>query len=152
MGLNRELGNKGELPWRLPEDLAFFKNTTLGHSIIMGRSTYESFKKPLPERHHIVISSTGVSTSDNVECFNSIDEFMESTRDTTKDIYVIGGASIYKQFLPICDKLLITEIQSSFEADTFMPEFHSSFKLTEQSEVLTSGSGLQYKFTTYEKI
>lgn len=151
MGLNRELGNKGELPWKLPEDLAFFKETTLGKIVVMGRSTYESIGKPLPWRKNVIISSREMNLV-GVDVIPSVEQFKWLYKNISEDVYIIGGASIYKQFLPICDKLLITEIQSSFEADTFMPEFHHDFRVTKQSEVLTSGSGLQYKFTTYEKI
>jgi dihydrofolate reductase len=152
MGLNREIGNNGKLPWSLPEDLRYFKCMTEHHKILMGRRTYESLHKPLKNRHHIVISSSDTLLGDDIEQFDSIKGFHDAYKNSNEDIYVIGGSMIYKQFLPLCDILLITQIQSTFKADIFMPNFNDdTFELVKSSEILTSTTGLQYKFLTYAR-
>ena len=130
------IGKDNDLPWgRLPVDLAYFKEITMGHTVVMGRRTFESIGKPLPGRKNIVLSRTAF-THGGVEWYSSIPEILE----LPEDLYIIGGAQIYKAFLPYTDKMYITEVQEIFDGDTCFPDvdwqdWHYSFiKLSEIDE------------------
>lgn len=122
VGKNRELGKKNDLIWHLKEDMKFFKDTTMGHTVVMGLNTYKSLPGDLPGRHIIVVSYDSL---DGVETVNGIESIIEKYKDIEEEIFICGGASIYKQFLPYADKLYLTEIDAEDnEADTFFPEFN----------------------------
>lgn len=123
IGKNRELGKDNQLIWHFPQDLKFFKEQTKGHTIVMGRKTFESLPGMLPKRHHIVISKFGAKFPEEVEVFSSIDAFVDAYQTKEEEIFVIGGATIYKQMLSLCHRLILTEINQSYDADVFFPEF-----------------------------
>ncbi len=123
VGKNRELGKDNQLIWHFPQDLKFFKEQTKGHTIVMGRKTFESLPGMLPKRHHIVISKSGAKFPEEVEVFSSIDAFVDAYQTKEEEIFVIGGATIYKQMLNLCHRLILTEINQSYDADVFFPEF-----------------------------
>lgn len=123
IGKNRELGKNGQLIFHIKEDMQFFRNTTMGHTIIMGRKTWESLKKKLPGRKNIVISRSEVEGADEV--IHDIATYIEKNKDTGEEIFVIGGATIYKEFLPAAKTLYLTEIAATAEdADAFFPFFN----------------------------
>lgn len=126
IGKNRELGKNNDLIWQLPTDLKFFREQTKGHTIIMGRKTFESLPGMLPKRHHIVISRSNPDLDQQVEIFSDINAFMEAYQDKDEEIFVIGGAQIYSQMLPFASKLILTEIDQSYDADVYFPEFDKS--------------------------
>ena len=99
VGKNRELGKDNHLIWHLPNDLKFFKRTTSGKTIIMGRRTFESLPKMLPNRKHIVLSSSS-DFPEEVEVYNELKELLDAYKDTDEELFVIGGASIYRLFIP----------------------------------------------------
>jgi len=117
---NGVIGASGGLPWRLPEDLAFFKRTTMGHPIVMGRKTWESIGRPLPGRRSIVITRNRTFSPAGAEVAHSLDEAIALCRDSD-EIFVIGGAQLYADALPRADRLLLTEIHADFEGDTYLP-------------------------------
>lgn len=123
IGKNRELGKDNQLIWHFPQDLKFFKEQTKEHTIVMGRKTFESLPGMLPKRHHIVISKSGAKFPEEVEVFSSIDAFVDAYQTKEEEIFVIGGATIYKQMLSLCHRLILTEINQSYDADVFFPEF-----------------------------
>lgn len=123
IGKNNELGKDNKLLWHLPQDMKFFREQTKGHTIVMGRKTFESLPGLLPHRHHIVISRSHPDLPKEVEVFDSPDAFIEAYQDTKEDIFVIGGAMIYKEFLPCAYRLLLTEIDQDYDADAFFPKF-----------------------------
>ena len=123
IGKNNELGKDNKLLWHLPQDMKFFREQTKGHTIIMGRKTFESLPGMLPKRHHIVISRSHPDLPEEVEIFESPDDFIEAYQDTKEEIFVIGGAMIYKEFLPCAYRLLLTEIDQAYDADAFFPKF-----------------------------
>lgn len=123
IGKNNELGKDNKLLWHLPQDMKFFREQTKGHTIIMGRKTFESLPGLLPHRHHIVISRSHPDLPKEVEVFDSPDAFVEAYQDTEEEIFVIGGAMIYKEFLPCAYRLLLTEIDQDYDADAFFPKF-----------------------------
>ena len=121
MDQNRLIGKENNLPWRLPADLANFKRITSGHPVIMGRKTFESIGKPLPGRKNIIISRNKDLKIEGCDVAHSIEDVRSySEKD---EVFIIGGAEIYNTFLPIADKLYITEIEESFEGDAYFPEF-----------------------------
>ena len=126
IGKNNELGKDNNLIWRLKGDLKFFKEITTNHVIVMGRKTFESLPKMLPNRHHIVISS-GNNFDKEIEVFNSIEKFLEKYKNYEEEIFIIGGSSIYKSFLEYSNKLYLTEINKEDKnADVYFPLFDKS--------------------------
>lgn len=132
---NGIIGTNGEMPWHLPADLRHFKQTTVGHPVIMGRRTYESIATeiggPLPGRTNIVLSRSSPELPADVVVVTSIsaaiDAATQINRDTEIDTaYVIGGATVYKQFLPQADRLVLTEIESTYNGDTAFPDWDRS--------------------------
>ncbi len=122
VGKNRELGKNNTLIWHFKDDMKFFKETTMGHIVVMGYNTYKSLPGNLPGRHIIVVSYDPI---ENVECVNGIEPIIEKYKDSDEEIFICGGASIYKQFLPYASKLYLTEISATDdEADTFFPNFN----------------------------
>ena len=121
---NRIIGNKNTLPWHMPADFKYFKEATLGKVIVMGLNTFKSIgEKPLPDRKNIILNND----PDYIPpegCFvaRSIDELLEMTKNEP-EVMICGGASVYKQFLPLAQKLYLTYIHQNFEGDTFFPEF-----------------------------
>ena len=117
---NGVIGARGWLPWHLPEDLAFFKRTTLGHPIVMGRKTWESIGRPLPGRRSIVVTRDRSLSAAGAEVVHSLREAVERCSDA-EEIFVIGGAQLYADALPHADRLLLTEIHADFDGETFLP-------------------------------
>ena len=130
---NNALGKDNDLLWHLPDDFKRFKSLTTGHYIIMGRKTFESFPKPLPNRTHIIITrQKEYSVPDNCFVASSLTQAIEMC-PKNEDIYIIGGGEIYKQSMDFADKLEITKVHQSFDADTFFPEIDDKkWKLHEE--------------------
>ncbi len=151
MGKNREIGINNSLPWNLPEDLKHFKKTTFGKPVIMGLRTFESLGKPLPGRKNIVLN---FSKKDILGCFvvTSINEALDMVKD--EDAFVIGGASIYKQFLEYSEKLYITFIDHEFKADAYFPGFElNEWKLvSEEKGIRDEKNPYDYYFRVYDRI
>ena len=119
---NRLIGNNNQLPWHLPADLAYFKKLTTGKSILMGRKTYDSIGRPLPNRRNIVITRNVEISIPGCELISSIESALEITKGD-EEVMVIGGASLCNQLLPIINRLYITKIDGEFEGDVFFPEY-----------------------------
>jgi dihydrofolate reductase len=117
---NGVIGARGGLPWHLPEDLAFFKRTTMGHPIVMGRKTWESIGRPLPGRRSIVVTRDRSFSAAGAEVVHGLDEAIERCAEAD-EIFVIGGAQLYADALPRADRLLLTEVDADFDGDTFLP-------------------------------
>ncbi len=124
MALNRVIGRDGGLPWKLKGELAFFKKTTMGHMVVMGRRTYESIGRPLPGRENVVVSRS-MTAVEGVRLVGSPDEVTEVGDGRT--VFVIGGAEIYRALLPRCDEVLLTMVLREVEGDTVLPEFEGDF-------------------------
>lgn len=131
IGKNLELGKSNDLIWHFKEDMKFFKETTTGHTVIMGRKTFESLPKALPNRTNIVISSNKDYTAEGALVVSSADEAIKSADGD--EVFIIGGGRVYSEFLPLADKLYLTEIDDSCnDADTFFPSFVKSLYDREQ--------------------
>jgi len=124
MAENRVIGNAGTIPWHLPEDFKFFKATTMGHAILMGRKTYESIGKPLPGRENIVLSRTMPETQ-GITVIRSLDGLKEPSDG--RDLFVIGGEEIYRLLLPKVQELYVTKVPQVIEGDTRFPKFEAEF-------------------------
>ena len=127
MAQNRVIGLNNQMPWHLPADLAWFKKNTLNKPVIMGRKTFESIGRPLPNRHNIVISRQ-IESSDNkisnVSWVKSIDEAISLAQKQQPDeVFIIGGGNIYKQVLPLIDRLYLTHIDAELQGDTYFPDY-----------------------------
>jgi dihydrofolate reductase len=120
---NNVIGKDNQLIWRLPADMAFFKQKTTGHTIIMGRKTHESMGRPLPNRTNIIISRNKEFTAPGCQVVSSLEEALQKAAAIAEEeAYIIGGAEIYRQALKMADKIYLTRVHASFEGDTFFPE------------------------------
>ncbi len=130
---SRVIGNENSMPWHLPADFAWFREHTLGKPVIMGRKTFESIGKPLPERHNIVISRDSSLEINGVTVVSTIEDAIAEAGDV-KEVMVIGGGSIYEAFLPIAKKLYLTFIEADISGDTRFPEWGSGWSALEQRD------------------
>ncbi|MEI7562269.1 MAG: dihydrofolate reductase [bacterium] len=125
MASNRVIGKDNQLPRHYSEDLKHFKEITSNHVVVMGYNTYLSIGKPLPNRRNVILSFEKV---EGLECYLSIDEMLKQLEsEGIQEIFIIGGASIYKQFLPLANYIYLTEIKKDYEGDTFFPVFEDEF-------------------------
>lgn len=129
MSLNRVIGNGNQIPWHLPEDFKWFKATTTGHVIVMGRKTFESIGKPLPHRETIVLSRAAWSHP-GVQTIHSLNELPALVG--TKQVFICGGAQIYEQTLAQCAELFLTLVKREVSGDAFFPKFEDQFELAEE--------------------
>jgi len=151
MDAQRGIGINNTLPWRLPEDLAHFKRLTTGHPIIMGRKTFESIGRPLPGRRNIVISRNPAWRHEGVETVGSIEAAVALVGDATA--FIIGGAEIYQQSLPLANQLIITEIQKTFACDAFFPAFDpAQWQEVAREPHISEVADLQYSFVTLRRV
>lgn len=143
---NGAIGKGGKLPWHYSADLKFFRETTTGQAVVMGTKTWRSIGKPLPQRQNIVLSRSGrIEVPDGVMLFNDKKLAVDASKNLGVDLYVIGGAEIFKAFADEIDRWIVTVIPQTIEdADTFMsPDFLGDFDLTENRDL---GDGLLVKF------
>ena len=152
VGKNLELGKNNDLIWHLPEDLKYFRKVTKGHVVVMGKNTFKSLPGVLPNRKNIVLTfpDDKEDLPNEVEVFHGIDEFLESYKDYSDEIFIIGGASIYKQFLPYATTLYLTEVDSESEADVYFPEFDKSLY---EKEIIkeNNDNNLKYNYVIYRR-
>lgn len=144
MSTNRVIGREGRLPWHYPEDLKFFKKTTLGHPILMGRATFDSIGRPLPGRQNIVLSRT-MAPREGVTVIRDAAE-LPAVCAPDATVFVIGGAQVFADLLPRCDGLYLTQITRDYEGDVLLPPFEHLFTL---KEVVGSAEDLEFRF--YER-
>lgn len=131
---NGAIGKGGKLPWHYSADMKFFKETTTGNACVMGYKTWQTLKKPLPNRLNIVLSRRSeIAPQNSVLLLRDVDSVLEKAKTLTCDLFVIGGAQVYQSFLPYIEKWIVTEVPLTVEgADTFMPEnYLDGFRVTE---------------------
>ncbi|MGC4060656.1 MAG: dihydrofolate reductase [Aquabacterium sp.] len=150
---NRAIGKDNALLWRLSEDMQFFKRTTMGCPVIMGRKTYESIGRPLPGRRNIVISRNASWQATGVETASSLQAALALVADADK-AFVIGGAQIYAEALPQVDEIVLTEIDKAFEGDAFFPEWHRAqfTEVARESHHAPAPNDFGYAFVTYRRL
>jgi dihydrofolate reductase len=148
---NRTIGINNALPWRLPEDLKYFKSLTLGHHILMGRKTYESIGKPLPGRITVIITRGKLAAPEGVKIAHSLNEAIEICGDD-EEIFFVGGAELYGQALPLADRLYLTEIQAEVAGDAWFPEIdRKRWREISRDAHHEDKSGMRYDFVVYER-
>lgn len=147
---HRGIGIRNTLPWRLPEDLAFFKRTTSGHPIIMGRKTFDSIGRPLPNRRNIVVTRNPEWSHAGVEAVSSLPQAAKLAGEG--EVFVIGGAQIYAEALPLATRVVMTEIGAGFECDAFFPELDASqWAETSREPHHSAENGFDYAFVIYQR-
>lgn len=164
MGKNNEIGKDNKLLWHLPADMKHFKEITSGHSVIMGRKTFESIGHPLPNRRNIVITRNKDYINSQVEIVNSLEEALrlvslehgrnfEENQDEV-EVFIIGGGEIYKQALDKANKIYLTQIDQSFDADTFFPNINTDTweKISEERHEPDEKNLYVYEFIEYRKL
>jgi dihydrofolate reductase len=151
MDIQQAIGLGKELPWRLPADLAYFKKTTMDHTILMGRKTYESIGKPLPNRTNVILTQNKDYQAEGCLIVHSVEEAVEQFKN--EEIFVIGGAEVFQLFMSLVDRMYITLIEREFKADTYFPEFD-----IDDWELVSSEDGINddknpydYSFLIYTK-
>lgn len=149
---NRVIGIENRLPWKLPEDLAHFKELTLGHPILMGRKTFESLGRPLPGRRNIVITRNADYQPTGCEIATSIPAAIDLCTKA-QEVFFIGGAELYKQVLPLVDRLYLTEVQIEAQGDAWFPAFDSSAfrEISREAHTGEKGDPLRFDFVVYER-
>lgn len=146
---NRVIGNDNKLLWHLPADLKRFKEITTGNAIVMGRKTYESIGRPLPNRRNIVITREEDCVIEDCEVVNSIEEALLLTGS---NCFIIGGGEIYKQTLHLADKIYLTLVDEEFEGDTKFPELGEEWYISTEEKISQDDKNkFNYSFIVYEK-
>lgn len=150
MANQRIIGRDNTLPWHLPEDLKHFKATTLGKPVIMGRKTWESLGRPLPGRRNIVVSRNAGYQPAGGELAGSLTEAIARTA-ADAEVFVIGGAELYRQALPLAQRLYLTEIAADYAGDAAFPEFSPTVWRETSREAHVSATGIPYAFVLYQR-
>jgi dihydrofolate reductase len=154
IGKNYELGRNNDLLWHIPADLKRFKMITSGHTVIMGRKTFDSINnRPLPNRRNIVITHNSKYNFEGIEVAHSVQEAMGKIGQE-EEVFILGGATIYEQFLTKTDKMYLTMIDSEFDADAFFPRFDmKQWEIAEHIPITDDEqAGLNYSFLTLQRI
>lgn len=152
---NNVIGLNNDLPWHLPADMKFFKNTTMGHAVVMGRKTYESFGKALPGRTNIVITHQKGYTLPDATIVYSLEEAIEKAKAIEQqEIFILGGAQIFQQSIPLLNRIYLTRIYHNFDGDTFFPTINpEEWKLIKiEPHDSDEKNQYEYAFQTWEKV
>lgn len=145
------IGRDGGLPWRLPEDLAHFREVTMGHPVVMGRKTWESLPagfRPLPGRRNLVVTRNPAWNGEGAERADSLEEALALVEDAER-VSVIGGGELFAAALPIADELLLTEIELEVDGDTFFPPWDDFMAIAREEHIAEDGT--PFAFATYER-
>lgn len=152
--INNAIGKENQLLWHLPNDLKFFKNTTWGGVVIMGRKTFESVNKPLPGRTNIVITKQPDWNAENVEVANSLDDALEkATALNFKEIFIIGGGEIYKQSIAIANRIYLTKVHTEIDGDTFFPDLNNDWEMISNRDFKSDEKNkFDHSFQIWERV
>ncbi len=149
IGKNNELGKNNDLIWHFKEDMKFFRETTTGNTVLMGRKTFESLPHALPNRRNVVVTKDENYIAEGAEVFHSVEEALKNTEND--NVFVIGGAMIYDELLPLCDKLYLTEIDDECpDADVYFPKVNKSEYSAEKLTDYTV-NGVHFSHIIYSK-
>lgn len=155
IGVRNEIGQQGAMPWHLPEDLKHFKRLTLNKTILMGRRTFESLPGVLPKREHIIVTNDLSFQYDHprVKVCHNLEHELRKAQKAEEELFIIGGGQIYKQALPMAQRLYLTLVHQTFpEADTFFPDIaFEEWQETERSPEIKE-NGIGYEFVNYQRI
>lgn len=151
---NNVIGKDNDLVWHLPADLRFFKRTTRGHTLIMGRKTFESLSNPLPERDSWVITRNKNYESADADVFHSLESAIESAeKKGLQTVFILGGGEIYRQSMTLADRLIITEVHHDFDGDTYFPEIDPEIwqEVSREEHSADEKNKYDYAFVQYER-
>ena len=148
---NGIIGARGKLPWHIPEELQHFKRLTLGHPVIMGRRTWESLKRALPQRENIVVTRRQGYEAEGAAVASSLEAALAMCIGESV-AFVIGGTQLFKEAMPIAAGMVLTEIKRDYEGDTWFPKWDRSQWRESQREAHTAGDGTRFDFVLYERI
>jgi len=149
---NNVIGKENSLPWNIPEDLKRFKQMTSGHTILMGRKTFDSIGRPLPNRQNIVMTKDENFEQEGIKVINDFDEALELIKESNEDIFVIGGSKIYELFEPVANSLAITRILKDFEGDAFFPDINwDLWQIEKEEKFFDEKSNIECKLIEYSK-
>lgn len=154
MDRHQLIGKDNDLPWHIPNDFKFFKDMTWGKTIIMGRKTFESFGRPLPERKHIVLTSNKSYDREGCTVIHSTDEILKLEQEQPdKEWFVIGGSVLFEKMLPYADRMYLTYIDAEFEGDTYFPPFnYDQWTLSSETKGMKDEKNpYDYYFRTYDR-
>lgn len=155
MDRNNGIGYQNEMPWYLPNDFKFFKEKTTGHTIIMGRKTFESIGRVLPNRKHIVLTTKkGKEFPDEVEVQHDLDELIQKYKSSKEEVFIIGGGNVFKEYIKEADRLYVTKIDEEFKTDVFFPEIQlSEWRETSiQKGLKDEKNPYDYYFIQYDRV
>jgi dihydrofolate reductase len=149
---NNAIGKDNQMLWHLPNDFKYFKKNTLEHSVVMGRKTFVSIGKPLPERRNIILTRDMNYSHEEVDVANSVQEVLNYCRDE-REIFIIGGAEIYKQTLPLADKILLTRVHTTIDGDAYFPALldHEWKLVSAEKHEKDEKHAFDYTFEVYER-
>jgi len=149
---NRVIGLNNDLPWHIPEDLAYFKKMSMGKAMVMGRKTFESIGRPLPGRLSIIVTRNAAYTAEGAVVVHNLSDAIARAEEYAEEVMIIGGAEIFRSALGIADRLYITYIQKQYEGDTFFPSYGPEWKLISTSQDHITEDEIAYSFLVYEKV
>lgn len=155
MDRNRVIGSNNDLPWHLPNDLKFFKETTTGHTIIMGRKTFDSIGRALPNRRNIVLSRNNITLPEGVELIHDMVTIIEmKEQNPNEELFLIGGGALFKDILPYADRMYVTLIDHEFEGDVYFPAFSSDMwrETSTVKGIKDEKNPYDYYFIQYDRI
>ncbi|MGY3055150.1 dihydrofolate reductase [Pedobacter sp. UYEF25] len=150
---NYAIGKKNQLLWHMPADLKFFKQTTSGHTVVMGRKTFDSVGKPLPNRQNIIVTRRTDLRIPGVQVVNSLEEAISSAESIDSEIFIVGGAEIYREALPKVQRIYLTTIHHTFDADTFFPKLNMDDweQVSSESHKADEKNTYDYTFAVLER-
>lgn len=150
---NNVIGKNNTLPWRMPADMKFFMNLTMGHTVVMGRKTYESMGRPLPKRKNVVITRNKDFKAEGCIVVSSLQEMKELCKEDG-EVFIIGGAEIYKLSMKLADKIYLTRIHGDFEGDAHFPEIHADIwaETSKTGYLADEKNPYPYTFLVYSRI
>lgn len=152
MDKNNVIGYKNDMPWHLPRDLQFFKEKTTGHTIVMGRKTFQSLGRVLPKRKHVVLTKSDERFPEEVEVVHDIQDVIELGQKN-EEIFIIGGGNVYKQLLPYADRLYVTRIDEAFTGDVYFPQIplDEFVEVSKEKGLKDEKNPYDYYFIQYER-
>ena len=151
---NNVIGKDNDLVWHLPADLRFFKQTTKGHTLIMGRKTFESLGNPLPHRDSWIVTRNKDFAAEGISTFHSLEAAIQAAEDKgLKTVFILGGGEIYRQSMKLVDKLIITEVHEEFDGDTYFPEIDPEIwqEVSREEHKADEKNKYDFAFVVYER-
>lgn len=149
--LHHVIGKDNQMPWHIPEELAYFKKQTMGKAIVMGRKTFESIGRPLPGRLNIIVTRNGDYKAEGAEVVHDIDSAVKKAEEYAEEVMVIGGAQIFEMTMDKADRLYVTVIEKNYPGDTFFPSYEDGWTLTNESVKQYAEDGTPYVYQIWDK-